>query len=103
MFFWRGVVQVTIEGSMKTFFELRGATMTKALVGETNGFWEHEFFWMLLVGVLVWIVLNRHQFGAHVYLIGDNEASARLMGWLRSQETTGRLMMSAAPASGETP
>ena len=80
MFFWRGVVQVTIEGSMKTFFELRHDTLNKILVGETNGFWEHEMFWMLVVAVIVWLLLNRHQFGAHVYLIGDNEASARLMG-----------------------
>ncbi|MBN2304276.1 MAG: ABC transporter permease [Anaerolineae bacterium] len=80
MFFWRGVVQVTIEGSMKTFFELRNANLSKVLVGETNNFWEHEMFWMIVVAVIVWIILNRHQFGAHIYLIGDNEASARLMG-----------------------
>ncbi len=35
---------------------------------------------MVLVGIVVWIILNRHKFGAHVYLIGDNEDSARLMG-----------------------
>jgi simple sugar transport system permease protein len=80
MFFWRGVVQVTIEGSMKTFFELRQAALSKILVGETNDFWEHEIFWMIVVAVIVWVILNRHQFGAHIYLIGDNEASARLMG-----------------------
>lgn len=80
MFFWRGVVQVTIEGSMKTFFEARDAPLRSILVGETNGFWEHEIFWMIIVAVIVWMVLNRHQFGAHVFLIGDNEASARLMG-----------------------
>lgn len=80
MFFWRGVVQVTIEGSMKTFFELRKANLTEILVGERNGFWEHEVFWMIVVAVIVWFLLNRHQFGAHIYLIGDNEASARLMG-----------------------
>ncbi|MBN1563386.1 MAG: ABC transporter permease [Anaerolineae bacterium] len=80
MFFWRGVVQVTIEGSMKTFFEARDSTLNSILVGETNGFWEHEMFWMIVVAILVWVILNRHQFGAHVYLIGDNEASARLMG-----------------------
>ncbi len=80
MFFWRGVVQVTIQGSMKTFFELRKANLNEILVGKTYDFWEHEFFWMIVVAIIVWIVLNRHQFGAHIYLIGDNEASARLMG-----------------------
>jgi simple sugar transport system permease protein len=32
------------------------------------------------VAVLVWFFLNRHRFGAHVYLTGDNVESARLMG-----------------------
>ncbi len=29
---------------------------------------------------VVWFFLNRHRFGAHVYLTGDNIESARLMG-----------------------
>ena len=29
---------------------------------------------------MVWFFLNRHRFGAHVYLTGDNLESARLMG-----------------------
>jgi simple sugar transport system permease protein len=29
---------------------------------------------------VVWFFLNRHRFGAHVYLMGDNLESARLMG-----------------------
>ena len=29
---------------------------------------------------LGWVVLNRHRFGAHIYLIGDNINSAELMG-----------------------
>ena len=29
---------------------------------------------------MVWFFLNRHRFGAHVYLTGDNQESARLMG-----------------------
>jgi simple sugar transport system permease protein len=36
--------------------------------------------WSVVVAILVWVFLNRHKFGAHVYLIGDNVESARLMG-----------------------
>jgi simple sugar transport system permease protein len=36
--------------------------------------------WTIIVAALVWVFLNRHKFGAHVYLTGDNENSARLMG-----------------------
>lgn len=80
MFFWSGVVNVVRQGKPGTFYADRDHWLFKALVGETNGFWEHEFFWMILVAIIVWFVLNRHQFGAHIYLIGDNEDSARLMG-----------------------
>ena len=30
--------------------------------------------------VLLWMLLNRTRFGAHVFLVGDNPTSARLMG-----------------------
>ncbi len=79
-FFWRGVVNVVSQGHSETYFETRGMPLREALVGETNGFWEHEMFWMVVVGVVCWLLLNRHVFGAHIYLTGDNENSARLMG-----------------------
>jgi simple sugar transport system permease protein len=39
-----------------------------------------QMVWTITVAILMWILLNRHRFGAHVYLTGDNEQSARLMG-----------------------
>ena len=39
-----------------------------------------QFIWMIIVAVVTWFFLNHHRFGAHVYLIGDNVDSARLMG-----------------------
>ncbi|WP_428544013.1 ABC transporter permease [Profundibacter sp.] len=36
--------------------------------------------WMIVLGVIAWILLNRTRFGAHVFLVGDNQTSARLMG-----------------------
>ena len=30
--------------------------------------------------IFFWILLNRTSFGAHVFLVGDNPTSARLMG-----------------------
>ncbi len=79
-YFWRGVVNVLTQGRSYTYFETRGTPLREALVGETNGFWEHEMFWMVVVGLIVWFLMNRHVFGAHIYLIGDNKESARLMG-----------------------
>ncbi len=39
-----------------------------------------QFIWMILIAIAVWFLLNRTQFGAHVYLTGDNRDSARRMG-----------------------
>jgi simple sugar transport system permease protein len=80
MFFWRGVVLVITQGSSKTFFEARGTDFRGALVGRTAGYLPRQMIWMVLVAIVVWFLLNRHKFGAHVYLVGDNENSARLMG-----------------------
>jgi len=30
--------------------------------------------------IVGWVLMNRHKFGAHIYLIGDNANSAELMG-----------------------
>ena len=39
-----------------------------------------QMIWFVVILFAVWALLNRHRFGAHVYLIGDNENTARLMG-----------------------
>jgi simple sugar transport system permease protein len=49
-------------------------------VGRAFGVIPMQFFWTIAVGAVVWFFLNRHRFGAHVYLTGDNIESARLMG-----------------------
>lgn len=39
-----------------------------------------QTLWMIGIGVVMWLLLNRTRFGAHVFLVGDNPTSARLMG-----------------------
>ncbi len=39
-----------------------------------------QFILTIVVAIFIWFLLNRHRFGAHVYAVGDNEDSARLMG-----------------------
>ena len=39
-----------------------------------------ESLWAVLFAVICWVLLNRTRFGAHVFLVGDNPTSARLMG-----------------------
>jgi simple sugar transport system permease protein len=39
-----------------------------------------QTLWMIAILIVFWILLNRTRFGAHVFLVGDNPTSARLMG-----------------------
>jgi simple sugar transport system permease protein len=79
-FFWRGMVQVLTNGRSFPLSDLRGTPFHQILVGRVADYIPMQMVWMIVVAVVVWVLMNRHQFGAHVYLIGDNEGSARLMG-----------------------
>jgi len=79
-FFWRGVVLVITGGRPASLVPLKGTILRQALVGRPVRYLPAQMIWTVIVAVLVWVFLNRHKFGAHVYLIGDNEDSARLMG-----------------------
>jgi simple sugar transport system permease protein len=61
-----------------------------------------QFVWTIVLAVLLWALLNRTRFGAHVYLIGDNATSARLMGvnLLRTRMGVFMLMGTAAAFAG---
>jgi simple sugar transport system permease protein len=79
-FFWRGVVEVIRAGQGESMVFTRDTALRNTLVSKVNDYFPAQVLWMILVGAIVWVLLNRHKFGAHVYLIGDNEDSARLMG-----------------------
>jgi simple sugar transport system permease protein len=79
-FFWRGVVLVVTGGHPASLVPVKGTILHQALVGRLVRYLPAQMIWTIVVAALVWIFLNRHRFGAHVYLVGDNEDSARLMG-----------------------
>jgi simple sugar transport system permease protein len=79
-FFWRGVVLVVTGGHPASLVPVKGTILRQALVSRVAGYVPAQMIWTVIVAVLVWVFLNRHKFGAHVYLTGDNEESARLMG-----------------------
>lgn len=39
-----------------------------------------QIVWFIVVAIILWFLLNRHRFGGHVYCVGDNLESARMMG-----------------------
>jgi simple sugar transport system permease protein len=79
-FFWRGAVQVLTGGTGTSLVATRDTLFYNLFVGRIGGWFPMQMIWMLIVAVLTWVFLNRHRFGAHVYLVGDNKESARLMG-----------------------
>jgi simple sugar transport system permease protein len=81
-FFWRGVVLVVTNASIQPVGPAEAAdpVLRELLVGRLFGVIPAQFIWMILIAFLTWLLLNRHTFGAHVYLIGDNDHSAELMG-----------------------
>ncbi len=79
-FFYRGVVMVVTNGQGLGMTAVRGSLLYPLLVGRIGGFVPAQFLWTIGAALVVWFFLNRHRFGAHVYLTGDNVESARLMG-----------------------
>lgn len=79
-FLWRGVVQVLTGGNGSSLTAVDETFFNNLFVGRIGGWFPVQMFWMIGVAILMWVLLNRHRFGAHVYLVGDNRESARLMG-----------------------
>jgi len=79
-FFWRGAVMVITNGQGLGMAPTQKSILYPLLVGRIGGFVPMQFIWTIVVAIIVWFFLNRHKFGAHVFLTGDNMESAKLMG-----------------------
>jgi simple sugar transport system permease protein len=79
-FLWRGVVLVITNGQGLGMTVVKSTLLYPVLVGRLGDKIPMQFIWMIIFAVVVWFFLNHHKFGAHVYLVGDNVESARLMG-----------------------
>ena len=78
-FLFRGLELVLMNGT--------GVPLTADLYPELHALFREPVFgvpvqtlWMVAIAVVLWLLLNRTRFGAHVFLVGDNPTSARLMG-----------------------
>jgi simple sugar transport system permease protein len=79
-YLWRGVVMISTNGMGSGMVEVKGTLLYPLLTGQLFNKIPMEFVWVIILGLITWFFLNRHKFGAHVYLTGDNADSARLMG-----------------------
>jgi simple sugar transport system permease protein len=78
-FFWRGAVLVLLGGKGNTLVEARDTLTYDLLVGKIGAI-PMQMVWLVLIAIVSWMLLNRHKFGAHIYVIGDNQQTAGLMG-----------------------
>lgn len=79
-FLWRGAVLVLTQGGNFTLEYIKETIFYPLLVGKIGGYIPMQMVWLIVITILGWVLLNRHIFGAHIYLIGDNVFSAELMG-----------------------
>lgn len=79
LFLFRGLSLVVIGGRNVTLIGTRDSILFQLFVGKFMGI-PMQFIWMLLFAAVTWIVLNRHKYGASVYVIGDNPETAALQG-----------------------
>ncbi len=79
-FLWRGAALVLTQGANFTLSYITKTFFYPLLVGKIGGFLPMQMVWLVVITILGWLLLNRHRFGAHIYLIGDNIKSAELMG-----------------------
>lgn len=79
-FFWAGLVILITNAKGLGLTPVRDTLLYSLLVGRLLGVIPMQFIWTIVFAVVAWFLLNRHKFGAHVYLTGDNVESARLMG-----------------------
>ena len=79
-FFWSGMVLVITNAQGLGLAAVAETPLYSVLVGRVGGVIPAQFVWTVAFVIVVWFLLNRTRFGAHVYLSGDNVESARLMG-----------------------
>ncbi len=78
-FFWRGAVLVLLGGRGHTLVAAKSTLTYSLLVGKVADI-PMQMIWLVAIAIVTWVLLNRHRFGANIYVIGDNKQTAELMG-----------------------
>jgi simple sugar transport system permease protein len=78
-FLWRGAVLIINDGTGTSLVPVKDTMLYNIFVGRGTGI-PAQMIWTIIIAVAVWFFLNRTKPGAHLYLVGDNADSARLMG-----------------------
>ncbi len=84
-FLLRGIINIGTEGIGIQFPQIRQEPLWHVFAGRIENFpfitnFPVHMIWGLLFVLLGWVLFNRHRFGVHVQLVGDNPDSATEMG-----------------------
>ncbi len=77
MMFWRGIILVTSEGTTAPF---RPGDFFKSFFTGSLGPFQAQFFWLVVVAVAAFLLLERHRFGNHVFAVGGDIDAAFAIG-----------------------
>jgi simple sugar transport system permease protein len=78
-FLFAGLTLVLVNGKSYPLVATNGSIAYGLLAGKV-GTIPVQFFWLVAMAVVAWILLNRHRLGQNAYVTGDNAQAAQLMG-----------------------
>jgi simple sugar transport system permease protein len=78
-FLFGGLTLVLVNGKSYPLVATNTAFSYALLAGKI-GTIPIQFFWLVALAVVAWVLLNRHRLGQNAYVIGDNPQAAQLMG-----------------------
>jgi len=79
MMFWRGFTLILSGGAMRAV-DLSGyPAFTGLFTGKWFGYFPAQFFWFLLLAVILILILHFRRFGNWIFSTGDNALAARSM------------------------
>jgi simple sugar transport system permease protein len=99
-FLYRGIELVLMNGTGVALTDDKYSAMLNLFTFHVFGF-PGETIWAIGIAIVLWFLLNRTKFGAHVFLVGDNPTSANLMGVnVVSVKTRAFMLMGAVSVFG---
>ena len=78
-FLFGGLTLVLVNGKSYPLVDTTSSISYGLLAGKI-GTIPIQFFWLIALAVVAWVLLNRHRLGQNTYVIGDNAQAAQLMG-----------------------
>jgi len=78
-FLYRGLTLALVNGKTTALAPTSTSPIYGLLAGKIFGI-PTEFYWLVIVTITAWVLLNRHRLGQNAYVLGDNRQAAELMG-----------------------